>query len=178
MDTDSHSLKRRISSTGPNSSAVDGDEAQRAAPPQSRLVLVTFADEAKVDRAIGAVLTELGPGAKETLYRLAVVTRGADGKVSVRDVTDEERGTVVVGALLGGVGGLAGGPLGVALGAAAGALVGWSAELANEEGVTEFAKEDGSELAPGRRAVLAEVSEEAMLAFEALMVANGGVLWK
>ncbi len=162
-----------MSSRDANQPTAGVDDAQMAAPPQSTLFLVTFPDEANVDQAIGAIVTRL---AAEHLrvYRLAVVARDPDGKVSLRDITEESHGTVGAGALIGGLTGLAAGPLGAALGAGAGALIGWSAEMVNEEAVNDFANRDWSELAPGRRAIVAEVSQETAPAFEALMLANGG----
>ena len=109
------------------------------------------------------------------VYRLATITRGSDGTISVQNV-QESHGTVLAGALLGGVSGLAGGPLGVALGAGAGALLGWTAEQINEEGVTDLAKHM-SKLPFGKRAILAEVSEEALSSVEALVTANGGMVY-
>jgi uncharacterized membrane protein len=148
---------------------------QQAAPPQSKLVLVTFPDQGKVDQPIGAILTKLISDGRTKVYRLAVVTRGPEGKISVKDVTKESHGTVLAGALIGGVSGLAAGPLGAAIAAGAGALLGWSAELINEGAVTEFA-EHWSKLPLGCRGILAEVSEEAATEFEDLMVINGGLV--
>ena len=163
-----------MTSIDPCPPAARDDAEQLAAPPQSRLVFVVFPNETNLNQAITVIATKF----IDAVYRSAVVSKGVDGRISVRDLTEEADGTVVAAALLGGVSGLAGGPLGATLGAAAGALVGWSAELVNEGAVTEFAKKKWSELAPGRRAVLAEVSADAVSSFETLMAANGGVVYK
>ena len=55
---------------------------------------------------------------------MAVVARDLDGKISVKDITEEGHGTIGAGALIGGLAGLAAGPLGAAIGAGAGALLG------------------------------------------------------
>jgi outer membrane lipoprotein SlyB len=166
-----------MSSACPNSPTAGADDAQSAAPPQSKLVVVTFPDEAKLDQAIGAILTALTERRDITVYRLATVTRGLDGKISVQDLSEESHGTVGAGALIGGLSGLvAAGPLAAAVGAAAGAILGWSAELVSEEAVTEFSAKDGGELPLGRRAIVAEVANEATPPFDALMAANGGTV--
>ena len=108
------------------------------------------------------------------MYRFAVVARGSDRKISLQDITEESHGTIGARALIGGLTDLTAGPLGVAIGAGAGALLGWSAEMMNEGAVEEFANRDWQELAPGRRAIVAEASEETAPAFEALMAASGG----
>ncbi len=105
---------------------------------------------------------------------MAVVARDLDGKISVKDITEEGHGTIGAGALIGGLAGLAAGPLGAAIGAGAGALFGWSAELVNEEAVTEFADKHLGGLAPGRRAIIAEVAKDLASTFENLMAANAG----
>jgi uncharacterized membrane protein len=156
--------------------ATEGSDEQRAAPPGSKLVVVMFPNKAKVDRAIGAILTKLAAGDDVKVNRLAVVEKRPDGKISLRDISEDGHGTVGAGALIGGLSGLAGGPLGAAIGASAGALFGWSAELVNEQAVDEFANKEASELEPGRRAIVAEVAEEAAPAFDALMEANGGTV--
>jgi uncharacterized membrane protein len=161
-------------SPDPNLSTDGADDAQRTAPPQSKLFFVTFPNEADVDQAVGAIVTKLTSAEPPRVYRLALVARGDDGKLSVRDITEESHGTIGAGALIGGLAGLSAGPLGAAIGAGAGALLGWSAEMVNEEAVDEFANRDWSELAPGDRAIVAEVSEETAHVFEALMAANGG----
>jgi uncharacterized membrane protein len=107
-----------------------------------------FPDEAKVDQAIGAIITRLTAGEDIRVYGLAVVARGLHDKIAVQDITAERHGTVGAGAFLGGLTGLAGGPLGTAIGIAAGALLGWSAALVNEQAFTEFANRNLCEMAP------------------------------
>ena len=167
-----------MSSERLNQPIEEAGDAQSAAPPGSELVVVIFPDEAKVDQAIGAIVTKLTAEGDATVRRLAVIARGADGKLSVKDLSEQEHGTIGAGALLGGLTGLAGGPIGAMIGASAGALIGWSAELVSEQAVDDFANKNWSDLAPGRRALVAEVTEEAAPAFAALMAANGGTVRK
>jgi uncharacterized membrane protein len=159
-----------------NPQVARSGDTDSAAPPQSKLLVFVFPDDAKIDQAIGAVITKLTAKEYLSVYRLAVVSRDLDGKISVKDITEKDFGTIGVGAFIGGLAGLAAGPLGAAIGAGAGALFGWSAELVNEEAVSEFANKCLSGLAAGGRAIVAEVAEEAAPSFESLMQENGGTV--
>lgn len=153
--------------------------AQSAAPPHTTLIRVLFDDDTKINQAIDALETKQAAEKEATTYRLAVLAKGSDGRISECDVARPGRGTAVTSAVIGGAAGLAaGGPLGAVIGAGAGALIGLSAEAVNEEAVSEFAEEDWSELRVGRRAILAEIANEAVPAFEQLMVQNGGRVCK
>src|SRR5208283_5286500 len=55
-------------------------------------------------------------------------------------------------------------------------LIGGSADLTNEGVDTEFAEKISRELAPGKAAVVAEVDNEGVVAFEALMKSIGGTV--
>jgi uncharacterized membrane protein len=163
-----------MSSADADPQAERPDDTISAAPPQAKLMVFVFPEDAKVDQAIGAIINRLTAKESMNVYRLAVVARDLDGKISVKDITEEGHGTIGAGALMGGLAGLAAGPLGVAIGAGAGALFGWSAELVNEEAVTEFANKHLSGLAPGRRVIIVEVAKDQASTFEDLMVANAG----
>ncbi len=91
-------------------------------------------------------------------------------------ITKEGLGGAAVGAFIGALAGLPVGPLAATIGAAAGALIGGSADLTNEGVDTELAEKISRELAPGKAAVVAEVDNEGVVAFEALMKSIGGTV--
>jgi hypothetical protein len=62
------------------------------------------------------------------------------------------------------------------VGAAGGAVIGNSADLIHQRAEIEFADEISRELAPGKAAIVAEVDEDGVISFEALMEANGGTV--
>jgi uncharacterized membrane protein len=157
-----------------NSPIASSGALDRATPPQTRLMIFIFPDEVKVDQAIDAVVTKLNAENHTFVYRLALAEKKTDGTVCVRDITEDWFGPVGTGAMIGGFSGLAGGPLGALIGVGAGALVGWSAELLNDEAVTEFAHARLRELDAGRHAIIAEVAEDSAASFEALVEENGG----
>jgi len=139
----------------------------------SRFVVVTFPDAAMIHRATGA-LDKLH--AERSIYASAVVAKDPSGKLSVQEVTKEGLGGTAVGALIGGLAGLPLGPLAVTLGAAGGAIIGNSADLLNQHDEIHFTEKLSRELAPGTAAVMAEVGEDGLTAFEALMKAIGGTV--
>ena len=147
----------------------------RVTPPQTKLMIFAFPDEVKVDQALDAVVTKLRAGHHTVVYRLALAEKITEDTVSIRDIREDWLGPVGTGALIGGVSGLAGGPVGALIGAGAGAVFGWSAELLNEEAVTEFVRVClRRELAVGRHAIVAEIAADSAALFEALIEENGG----
>jgi len=78
--------------------------------------------------------------------------------------------------LIGGLAGLPAGPLAAAIGAAGGAIIGGSADLINQRADTEFIDRISRELAVGKTAVVAEVGEDGVIPFEALMTEIGGTV--
>ena len=94
----------------------------------------------------------------------------------MQEITKEGLGGTAVGALIGGLAGLPLGPLAVTVGAAGGALIGNSADLLNQGDEAEFAEKISHELAPGKSAVVAEVDDDGVIAFEALMELIGGTV--
>jgi hypothetical protein len=65
----------------------------------------------------------------------------------------------------------------VILGATGGTLVGVSAKLVYEDAKTEFVKETGRDLTPGKAVIAAEMGQDGLIEFEAQMErARGTVL--
>jgi uncharacterized membrane protein len=88
------------------------------------MVIGGYSDETAADSALDA-LEQAKSGGVFAWDDAAVVRRGADGKVSVKETGDMRTGKGAgIGALIGGVVGVLGGPAGVALGAGAGAAIG------------------------------------------------------
>jgi uncharacterized membrane protein len=141
----------------------------------SKFVVVIFPDEAKIPQATCA-LQDMHAEGSIKLYASAVVARDSGGKLSVQEVTKEGLGGTAVGALIGALAGLPGGPLAVTIAAAGGAIFGNSADLINRSDNTEFIDKISRELAPGKAAVVAEVAEDGVMSFEALMESIGGTV--
>ena len=71
---------------------------------------------------------------------------------------------------------LALGPLAATIGAASGAAVGISADLLNQGDEAKVAERISREVAPGKLAVVAEVDDDGLTDFEALMKSIGGTV--
>ena len=141
----------------------------------SKFVVAIFPDEAKISQGTSA-LRELRAKRSIKLYASAVVSRDSGGKLSTQEITNEGLGGTVVGALIGGLAGLPAGPLGAAIGAAGGAIIGKSADRINHRDQEEYAEKISHELAPGAAAVVAEVDEDGVTSFEAIMEMIGGTV--
>ena len=138
-------------------------------------VVVTFDDSAMLHQATEA-LKKLHSEGSNKGYASAVVAKDPSGELSVGHVTKEGHGGTAVGALIGGLAGLPAGPLAVTIGAAGGAFIGNSADLINQRAEGEIADKISRELAPGKAAIVAEIDEDGLISFEALMEAIGGTV--
>ena len=141
----------------------------------SKFVVVMFPDEVMINQGT-RTLGDLRANGGIKLYASAVAARDSNGKPSVRELTDEGIGGTAVGALIGGLAGLPAGPIGVAIGAAGGAALGISADLLEQGDEVKFAEKISRELAPGGKAIVAEIDEDAVASFEAMMNAIGGTV--
>jgi uncharacterized membrane protein len=141
----------------------------------SAFVLVTFPEAAMIRQGADA-LRKMHAGDGIRIHGAAAVAKDPAGKLSVVEITKEGFGGTSVGALIGALAGLPSGPLAAAIGAAGGALIGNSADLLNQGNESEFAEKISRELAPGKAAIVAEVSQDGLIAFEAIMEAIGGTV--
>lgn len=138
------------------------------------LIVVTFPDAAAIDRGVNALKMMRGGSVK--LYASAVVARDESGRLSVEEITKRGHGGTTVGALIGGLAGLPLGPLAMTIGAAGGALIGISADLLNNGDDDAFALKISRELDLGSAVIVADVAEDGLVPFEALMKAAGGTV--
>ena len=138
----------------------------------SKLVVTTFDSEAKAYEGTRA-LNELHAQGDLTLYGMAVITKDAGGKLSVKEGPDALAGTAV-GSLVGALVGVLGGPAGVIVGLTAGMLLGGISDLLNVGVGMDFLDKVSRELAPGKAAVIAEIDEDWVTPLNTRMEAIGG----
>ncbi len=141
----------------------------------SKFVVVIFPDEAKAYEGTRA-LKELHAEASLAVYGMAVVTKGADGKLTVKQAADTGPLGIGVGALVGGLTGLLGGPAGAAMGINVGALIGSLGDLFNMGVGTDFLDKVSKDLSPGKAAIVAEVAEDWVTPLDTRMGALGGTV--
>jgi uncharacterized membrane protein len=134
----------------------------------SKFALMVFTDEKKAYEALRA-LQELHAEGSLTVWGMDVLQREAGGKIAIvkRDA-DGPIGTGL-GALVGGLVGLFGGPVGAAVGVAVGATAGGVRDLLHLGVSADFLAAVERDLAPGKFAVVAEISEEWIVPLDARM---------
>ncbi len=141
----------------------------------NRLVMLTFPDQNKIEEAVRA-LQKIRSERDIKLYGSAVVAKNADGKFSVREITTEGLGGTKTAALIGALAGALAGPAAAAIMATGGAVIGNAADMSAEDDFNEFAKGIADRVAPGGAAVVADIAEEGVGAFEITMQDLGATL--
>lgn len=138
----------------------------------SSFALMVFADEKKAYEGLHA-LQQLHAEGSLTVWGTGVLHRDAGGKVALVKGEDEGPVGTGLGALAGGLVGLFGGPVGAVVGVAVGAAAGGVRDLVHLGVSDEFLTAVERDLAPGKFAVIAEVSEEWVVPLDTRMEALG-----
>src|SRR5271165_4601464 len=141
----------------------------------SKFIVVVFPDEVKAYEGTRA-LKELHAEGSLAVYSMAVVAKGVDGKLTVKEAADSGPLGTGVGALVGGLTGLLGGPAGAAMGLGVGALIGNLGDLFNLGVSADFLDKVSKELAPGKAAIVAELAEDWVTPLDTRMGAIGGTV--
>jgi uncharacterized membrane protein len=136
-------------------------------PTMENVLAVNFAEDSKAYEAL-SLMKELDGQGQLELAGAAVVVRGDDGKVEIKDeVGDTGFEGTATGGIIGLLVGILGGPLGVLIGGATGLLLGSLYDM-DDADETESALSDISRsVRPGRAALLAQVSEQSPDAVDA-----------
>ncbi len=142
-----------------------------------KLVVVVFPNENRAYDGLWA-LEDLNNEGSIQLYAKALITRGADGKVIVKQKEDNALVGTGVGVLIGMLVGAFIGPLGVIVGANAGALGGLTLDFMHAEIDQDYLDEIGQSLKPGKAAVVAELSEDWTPLVNSRMEELGGVVFR
>ncbi len=138
----------------------------------SKFALMVFADEKKAYEALHA-LQELHAEGSLTVWGTDVLQRDAGGWLEFVKRDDQGPLGTGLGALAGGLVGLFGGPVGAAVGVAVGAAAGGVGDLVHLGVSDEFLAAVERDLAPGKFAVIAEISEEWIVPLDSRMEALG-----
>jgi uncharacterized membrane protein len=144
--------------------------------PNYEMMVVAFEDETKADEVL-STLKQLDVEATVDLKSAAVVTRDAEGKVSIKETKDfDAKQGAIGGAVAGGLLGLLTGKLlvGAIVGAAGGAAAGHGIDMGLND---EYLKSVGESLGSGTSALVALVSfERVERAMEELDKFEGGTI--
>jgi uncharacterized membrane protein len=120
-------------------------------------------------------LKELDAQKRLGLEAAAVISRGEDGAITVKDQVgaDNVEGTAA-GGLIGLLVGILGGPLGVLLGGSYGLMVGSLVDLSEVEDSESVLSQISTSVKPGHTALLAEVNEQTPEVVNTAMAQLGG----
>ena len=138
----------------------------------SKFALMVFADEKKAYEGVHA-LEQLHAEGSVTVWGIDVLEREAGGRIRIAMRDDEGPLGTGVGALAGGLVGLFGGLVGAVVGAAVGAAAGEVRDRVHLDVSDEFLAAVERELAPGKFAVIAEISEDWIVPLDTRMEALG-----
>lgn len=142
-----------------------------------RMLVVIFDDEKRAYEGSRA-LSELDLEGEISIYAEAVISKNADGKLSIKQADGDFPIRTFGGTAMGSLLGLLGGPIGFGIGATAGAFAGALADL-HVSGVDgEFLDDVSKALKPGKYAVVADVSEEWVTPVDTRMEALSGIVYR
>jgi uncharacterized membrane protein len=124
------------------------------------VVVVGFSDDSSAYEAL-TTLKELDSQGQIKVVEAAVVRRGDDGRIDVKDQVGEDSfaGTAS-GGLVGLLIGILGGPLGVLIGGATGLMIGSLYDMADADDTDSVLSDASKSVQAGRNALLAQVVEQ------------------
>jgi uncharacterized membrane protein len=144
--------------------------------PPDNVVVVGFSDDSSAYQAL-TTLKELDSQGQIKVVEAAVVTRGDDGHVEVKDqVGDDSLAGTASGGLVGLLVGILGGPFGVLLGGATGLLIGSLYDMADADDTDSVLSEMSKTVQSGSNAVLAQVVEQSPEVVDTAMASLSGTV--
>ncbi|HEX6711947.1 MAG TPA: DUF1269 domain-containing protein [Thermoleophilaceae bacterium] len=142
------------------------------------VLLVTFGDNPENDNNAYQALTdlgELGSQGQVDIEAATVITREADGRVTVKtEVGDTPYEGTATGGTIGLLVGILGGPLGMLLGGSYGLLVGSLFDIDDASTTESVLADISKQVQPNRTAVLAQVTEQSPEVIDTAMAKLGG----
>lgn len=142
-----------------------------------RMLVVVFDDETKAYEGKKALI-QLDAEGSISVYADVVVTKDADGKVTVKDKDNFGPLGTLLGTTFGSLIGLLGGPVGFGIGLATGAVVGGSVDLDNARIGKDFVQDVNKALTPNKCALVAEIEENWTTPVDTSMEAVGGTVFR
>ncbi len=140
------------------------------------VVVVNFQDDSSAYEALTG-LKQLDSQHQVDLTAAAVVLRGEDGRITVKDeVGDVGLAGTATGGLLGLLIGIIGGPLGVLIGGATGLLIGSLFDIEDADDSESVLSEISQSVRVGHAALVAEVSEQSPEVIDAAMAQLHGTV--
>ena len=123
-------------------------------------------------------MNELDIEGSVTVHAASVITRTADGALTIKNVDGNFPLRTVEGTAIGGLIGLLGGPIGFGVGAVAGSVVGAAGDIYTDAVDSDFLADASAKLTPGKFAVVADLSEEWVTPVDTRMEELGGTVFR
>jgi len=138
------------------------------------VITVNFGDDADAYKAL-TLLKELDDQDQVELVGAAVVVRGEDGQLQIKDdVDDTDLEGAASGGIIGLLVGILGGPLGVLVGGLTGLMVGSLFDADDADDTESVLSDISRAVRPGRTALLAELDEPSAEIVDTAMTPLGG----
>src|SRR3954470_7730830 len=156
-------------------SSSSGRAARHVRAMDENIIVTTFSEDSQAYEAL-ARLKELAAEDQIDLRDGAVVERGQDGTLHLRDATghDDDGLATLTGGTIGLLIGILGGPLGVLLGGAMGLLAGAIVDIEDDDETDSVLEHISRSIANGETAVLADVDESGPATVDGAMAALDG----
>ena len=143
----------------------------------NELLIAVFDTEDAADKGM-RTLMGLHQEGGISLYASALIVRGSDGNISVKQQSEPSPLGTALGLLTGGIVGLLGGPAGSAVGASLGGYIGLLADWARTGVDLKFLDDVGKTLSAGKAAILAEIEESWTSLLEPRLTEQGGIVFR
>jgi uncharacterized membrane protein len=140
---------------------------------QKNIIVATFPEESKVYQAFSEV-KQLGGKRAISIHGLAIVRRGADGRLELPDVASRGHGGSMTGGLIGSLVGILGGPIGILLGWGTGALLGSIRDAGEVRADLSLLETLSAEMRTGDMALMGEIEEEQTSRVDGIVRKLGG----
>lgn len=137
------------------------------------IFVATFPEESKTYQAFSEIKA-LGASRQIKLEDLAIVRRGADGRLELPDIASRGYGSSMAGGLIGSLIGILGGPLGVLLGWGTGALIGSIRDISEARSDMTLMRHVTENMQPGEIALMGELEEESTAPVNTIVQKLGG----
>lgn len=141
------------------------------------MLVVVFDNESKASEGLNA-LRELDRNGDITLYATAVVSKDANGKLSIKQAADQGPIGTATGLFAGSLIGLLGGPVVMAISVGVGTITGLAFDVSQDDTNVTFVDEVSAALSKGKTAIIAEIEEAWTVPLDTRFQSLGGIVFR
>lgn len=141
----------------------------------NKMLVVVFDNEPKASAGLNA-LRELDRNGDITLFATAVVSKDANGKLSIKQAADQGPVGAATGLFAGSLIGLLGGPVVMAVTAGVGMVTGLVFDVSQDDTNITFVGEVSAALTKGQTAIIAEIDEAWTVPLDIRFQSIGGIV--